>query len=543
MRTAILILTSAFLIGGVGAEGYLLAQQMPVPKKFDMMITPNELSKAHQIEEISDHCTKCHDYTGDLPNEKCLDCHKTIGRRMKNKIGYHGTFKEPCRSCHKEHPAASQSIVPLDERKFDHNRAAFKLQGKHLELKCDKCHKKRPLDRDVAHYTEIRFSQCLDCHKDPHQSQLGTRCESCHAVLGWRGKELKFDHDKDSKFTLMGSHRQAKCVGCHKPREGEILASAVFRGLDKNCASCHKDTHHGQYNSTCSTCHTPHSWRGKALVFDHNKDSKFQLTGSHTKVECVKCHKPRPASAVLASALFRGLRTDCIACHTDPHRGKLDKTCTTCHTPNSWQGKALLFDHNKNSRFKLTGGHTKVECIKCHKPPPGRAALGFAVLRGLKFSNCDSCHGDPHQGDYDTLTGPLCVTCHSLAGFPKKEAKFDHNTSAQFPLLGRHAEIKCASCHNQKLVKAVNTDLLKRYQTRCDTCHEDPHATQLGSECKKCHAPNGWTGGNLRFKHNVNARFKLDDTHENVACKACHKNGHYKPIEPACKTCHTKFFP
>jgi hypothetical protein len=542
MRRGVLVLISALLMVGAGAEGYLLAQPISIPKKFDLMITPNKLSKAHQGRDISDNCTKCHDYTGDLPNEKCLNCHKTIQRRMENKIGYHGTFKEPCRSCHKEHPVSSQSIVPLDENKFDHNRAAFKLQGKHLELKCAKCHTRRPFEHDVAHYTEIKFLLCSDCHKDPHDSQMNVECESCHTPRGWQGKELNFNHDRDSKFALLGSHAKVECARCHKPRQGQILASAVFRGLDKNCASCHQDPHQNQFGNTCTTCHTPSSWHGKALLFDHNRDVKFQLTGSHAKVECAKCHKPRPANAVLASALFRGLKTDCSACHTDPHRGKLDKTCTKCHTPSSWHGKALLFNHNKDSRFKLTGGHTKVACIKCHKPPPGRTALGFAVLRGLKFSNCDSCHGDPHKGDYDTIVGPLCVTCHSLAGFPKKEPEFDHNTRTRFALAGRHAEIKCVSCHNRKLVKAVRTDLPQRYQTRCDTCHEDPHAKQLGSECTKCHAPKGWTGKNLLFRHNVNARFKLDDTHENVACKACHNNGHYKPIEPACRTCHPKYY-
>ena len=618
MRVRIPILMSVLLMGGLGAEGTLLAQPIPVPKKLDIMITPNKLSKAHQRDDISDNCTKCHDYTWDLPNGKCLDCHQAIGRRMENKIGYHGTFKEPCRSCHKEHPANSQSIVPLDEKTFEHNRAAFKLQGKHLELKCDKCHTKRVLDHDVLHYTELKFSQCSDCHKDPHQSQLGAKCESCHGLQGWRGKELKFEHDTDTKFALAGSHRQVKCIECHKPRQEQILASAIFRGLDRNCASCHKDPHQGQYNGACATCHTPsawrgkglsfdhnrdakfqltgshakvecakchqprqrqilasaifrgldkncaschkdphqdqfgntcatchtaNSWQGKALLFDHNKDSKYPLTGSHPKVECIKCHKPRPASAALGSAIFRGLKTDCAACHTDPHRGKLDRTCVTCHTPNAWQGKALLFDHNKNSRYRLTGSHAKVECVKCHQPPPGRTALGFAVLKGLKFSNCDACHRDPHKGDYDAAFGPSCIPCHSLAGFPRKEPMFDHNTSTQFLLAGRHAEIKCVSCHNQKLVKAVNTDSLKRYQTRCDACHEDPHATQLGAECKKCHSSTGWTGEQLLFKHNVNARYQLDDTHKNVACKACHRNGRYKPIEPACKTCHTRYYP
>jgi hypothetical protein len=57
----------------------------------------------------------------------------------------------------------------------------------------------------VLHYTEIKFSLRSDCRKDPHQSQLGANCESCYSLLGWRGKELRFDHDKDTKFALTNS--------------------------------------------------------------------------------------------------------------------------------------------------------------------------------------------------------------------------------------------------------------------------------------------------------------------------------------------------
>jgi hypothetical protein len=542
MWAKILILMSTVLIGGVGAEVDLLAQ-VSVPKKIDLLIIPNKLVKAHQIKEIGDKCTICHDLTGELPDKKCLDCHKAIGRRMENKIGYHSTFKEPCRECHKDHPATPRSIVSLDEKKFDHNRAAFKLKGKHLDLKCDKCHRRRPFDRDVAFYTEIKSSLCLDCHKDPHESKLDNKCESCHTVNDWHGKELTFDHNRDSEFQLNGKHAKVECVKCHKPRQGQILGSAVFRDLDRKCVSCHKDHHESQFGNTCAQCHTANDWRGKGLTFDHNRDSKFQLNGKHAKVECVKCHKPRSPSAALSTAPFRGIKTDCVACHTDdPHRGKLGNTCTACHTANDWHGKELTFDHNRDSKYQLNGKHAKVECIKCHKPPPGRTALGFAVFKGIKFSNCFPCHADPHKGEYDMIYGPWCVPCHSIAGFTKKEPKFDHNSSTQFALLGRHVEVKCVTCHNRKLVKTVNTELLKQYQTRCDSCHEDPHATQLGADCKKCHDSVGWRGTNLLFKHNVHAKYQIDDTHKKVACKLCHKNGHYKPIEPTCKTCHTKYF-
>ena len=55
-------------MAGLGAEGHLLAQPIPVPIILGIVITANKISKAHQRDDMSDNCNKYHDYTWDHSN-------------------------------------------------------------------------------------------------------------------------------------------------------------------------------------------------------------------------------------------------------------------------------------------------------------------------------------------------------------------------------------------------------------------------------------------------------------------------------------------
>ena len=65
----------------------------------------------------------------------------------------------------------------------------------------------------------------------------------------------------------------------------------------------------------------------KAQRFDHNSQTKFPLTGRHTKLECASCH----------TKTLEGNPRECQACHQadDPHRGRRPE-CGDCHTTNRW---------------------------------------------------------------------------------------------------------------------------------------------------------------------------------------------------------------
>ncbi|MFC1524490.1 cytochrome b/b6 domain-containing protein [Thermodesulfobacteriota bacterium] len=482
------------------------------------------------------------------PKIKCDDCHKKKRKKVFPGIYYLGLQYDSCVDCHTDPHTSTlgtkctqcHSVNGWQGKalNFDHNRdAQYKLVGKHAEAKCRGCHippkKNGPLGTAVFRGLKLK---CANCHKDPHQSQFGEYCLSCHIVSSWKGKDLKFDHNLDSKFKLKGKHAKAKCVDCHKTaNEKAPLATALFRGLKPNCTNCHKDPHNSNLGSECHSCHSFQAWKGDELNFDHNYDSQYRLKNKHAKAKCVDCHKPADPKAPLATALFRGMKTECTSCHKDPHAKELGTDCEKCHNFKDWRGDELQFDHNQNARYKLEGKHTKVACNQCHKPrPDNTAALGTAQFTNLMQSTrCDNCHQDPHKGEY----GKDCLPCHTVSQFPPKKPNFSHDQHSNYPLVGKHAEVLCVKCHHEKMVATGAPKGAQKF-LKCDQCHEDFHKNQLGSDCNKCHSPNGWKGKNLLFKHNTQSRYAIDNLHVKVKCSGCHKNNHYKPIDTACENCH-----
>lgn len=224
-------------------------------------IEPAGLSIRHRTGPVAESCTQCHSWTRGIVEAKCEKCHQDIRQRMSTAMGYHGTLKGDCVNCHKEHPGASQSIVLLDRKQFDHNLTAFKREGKHATLECDACHKQRRTPTTPGiYYTGLKFNSCTDCHPDPHAGQFVAECESCHSTAGWTRATLALNHDR---FPLEGKHEQTACEGCHVPTApGAHLAEAQFRGLKSGCTDCHKDPHLQKLGTFCVKCHTTStSWK------------------------------------------------------------------------------------------------------------------------------------------------------------------------------------------------------------------------------------------------------------------------------------------
>ncbi len=63
----------------------------------------------------------------------------------------------------------------------------------------------------------------------------GVDCARCHDTVDWLAE--KFDHDRDSRFSLAGAHAKVACRACHKAPAGEPLT--VFRPLATECVACH----------------------------------------------------------------------------------------------------------------------------------------------------------------------------------------------------------------------------------------------------------------------------------------------------------------
>ncbi|MGL4396958.1 MAG: cytochrome c3 family protein, partial [Hyphomicrobium sp.] len=381
------------------------------------------------------------------------------------------------------------------------------------EKTCESCHE--PFSKT----SQRRL--CLDCHKDVAADIAGAKgfhgkrrdtttaeCKTCHTDHKGRSADIvqfdaeTFNHDF-SDFMLEGAHKTVACNGCH-------AKGKKFRDAPSACIGCHKsdDAHKGALGEQCASCHTVEAWR-KPKPFDHAK-TKFPLSGAHRDVACAVCH---------VGERYKDLPRTCHACHKiqDVHAGRYGAKCETCHAPSKW--KTISFDHAKSTKFPLKGAHADVSCDRCHK----------GTLYGQKLATtCVSCHkaDDPHKGQL----GTRCESCHSEGSWRQKVA-FDHDVT-NFPLIGLHAAVPCEECHR--------TTAYRDTPKTCSSCHKDTHhENKLGSNCQRCHNPNGWAL--WRFNHDRDTKFPLTGAHANLQCQLCHSQpaGAKVTAPTTCYGCHS----
>ena len=453
-------------------------------KTFDHKQTDYLLKGKHEGLE----CKGCHaagKKFSQAPHD-CLSCHKKDDKHK-------GTLGNACADCHVE-----QS---WKETKFDHDKTKYPLTGKHVDVKCDACHKSKI-------YNEAP-STCIGCHKkeDKHKARYGEKCESCHTTKNWTG--ITFRHDSDTKYTLRGKHREIKCDACHG-------TTYVYREKPGNaCNDCHKkdDKHKGTLGVECQACHNEVKWT-ESGKFDHDK-SNFPLRGGHIKPACKDCH---------TSALYKEAPSDCYACHKkdDKHEGNLGTACADCHSDADWKGRR--FDHAR-TKFPLRLGHSvpPLKCEACH-----------ANLKSYRKTalECYACHKKDDK--HETQLGQRCETCHGERNW--RETRFDH-AKARFVLAGAHVKVECKSCHLSPRYRDAPRD--------CIGCHlkQDKHKARFGEKCEACHNQRDWRL--WTYNHERQANYKLESGHVKVACEACHtqpapKDKLAAPVGRDCLSCHRR---
>ncbi|HEU5060788.1 MAG TPA: hypothetical protein VFU21_29865, partial [Kofleriaceae bacterium] len=414
-----------------------------------------------------------------------------------------------------------------------------------------------------------------------------TTCKRCHAESSWKPATLStFDHDRDTDFDLVGTHRDVACDKCH-PKDRFALGAGAGK-----CAGCHASPHDGQLFGTkdCGSCHSPALRSLKTVRFDHDRKTRFDLDGRHRQADCYACHPKK--------GLKKPAR-ECEGCHAgDSKHGDRfaafgsPPDCKVCHA-GSMRWKPPTFDHKGQTAFALTGKHARVDCRACHRgarpdrferfdagavgcrgchqhkqahdgkfadkeclgchkapgvvtPTPGARdrfhgpASRFPLVQAHARVACDSCHGEDNWKGLSQECGPschadvlhrgslggACSRCHTSGKWDA--TGFSHQEDSQFPLRGFHRQVECASCHPRQQFKPRPTD--------CAGCHQDDdaHRGKLGRDCQKCHSESG----TVRFDHNRQARFALESSHLEVACARCHPTTEFKPRPTACAGCH-----
>lgn len=379
-------------------------------------------------------------------SQVCLNCHTDYHQK---------TLPENCLLCH---DAASFKSVP----KFNHQTARFHLGGKHVTTACAECHKTENRNGEKFQVFRLGNFNCSDCHKDPHQNKFGQNCSQCHNEDSFLTLKSAtgFDHNT-TRYKLEAKHTTVSCKECHKTKFTDHLKY-------NKCTDCHTDYHKGQFiaenkKSDCSDCHSVQGFNMFSFTTDQHNVSAFPLKGSHMAVPCTDCHKKQKEWS------FRSIGKNCVDCHTDIHKGKIDPklypggSCITCHNEKSWRD--LTFDHSK-TKFNLTGAHLKQDCIACHVPSD-KSQQSSAKFSELS-TECSSCHKDVHNSQFEANGITACVNCHTTNAW--KPSVFNHKNSA-FPLDGKHVNVPCIKCH--KPVQEGNSSVVK-YKLKiftCETCH------------------------------------------------------------------------
>jgi len=515
-------------------------------------ISPGDLTKAHAKYEGMSNCTLCHDLGNKVTNAKCLNCHKNIKTLIDEKRGFHVSLEvkdKNCFQCHNEHHGRKFKMIHFDEKKFNHDLTGYKLEGKHDEIDCKKCHTpKFIVDKKLKKKPNTFIgldTKCITCHNDYHQNTLSSNdCSSCHNTKAF-SPAINFDHNK-TNFKLTGKHVDVDCKKCHKVVKKNGKDFQNFNNLPfKDCNACHSNPHNEQpLKGSCKQCHITESFKlfRKKNRFNHNL-TNFTLKGQHKKVACFSCHT-KNNNPKLVFQDKRGIdENNCVKCHEDKHKGKLGNNCTKCHNESGFISLKLKnnFDHNLTD-YPLEGLHKKVDCNKCHK--------SGKYTQAIKFSSCNSCHNDYHKGEF-TKKGIAtdCKTCHSIkGGFDLSLFTTEQHQKSTFPLKGAHNATPCFACHKNETKKARWT--FKNMGTKCVDCHKDIHKNYISTKyypnkkCETCHSNDTWS--DVTFDHSK-TNWPLSGKHLEVACSKCHiknntKNNPFNQkfanLDNKCSTCH-----
>ena len=483
----------------------------------ESLVMPGDVVAGHA--DIETECASCHlPFNRSEQRNLCLDCHELVAIDIELHLGYHGKSEEAlsdeCSTCHTDHEGRNATIIILDEATFDHEFTDFELLGKHAELECVDCHvpdeKHRDTDdtcsschaEDKPHeqdprevctdchnetaWDDVTFDHnstdyeligkhaetaCIDCHEvrafeqaqdtcfscheddDEHDGKSGNQCETCHNPTSWT--DSSFDHARDTDFPLAGKHGELTCNDCHTDDPfNDVMETA--------CVSCHleDDEHDGHNGNDCASCHSNESW--EESKFDHNRDTDFDLNGSHADVACVDCH--------VEPIYDTSPGDNCASCHLedDAHEGSQGERCEDCHDKVAWE-EAPFFDHDL-TRFPLLGEHENIECVDCHETSVYVDAA----------EDCVSCHleDDNHEGRF----ADNCDSCHNPVAWDLW--LFDHNTQTDFLLDGAHVDVSCADCHRSTL------EQMQKIGASCIDCHraDDIHDSEFGADCGRCHS-------------------------------------------------------
>lgn len=408
--------------------------------------------KCHVPENISNLEIRKRDDTFLGMEKECLACHDDFHQE---------TLGENCVDCHN-----IEAFRPAPS--FNHDNADFKLIGAHQNVDCNECHQKTTKNgKDFQEFTDLKFTNCTDCHNDVHNGSLGANCIDCHNNNSWKNLNAnnRFNHDL-TDYPLIGYHQEVDCKKCHTSGNN---TKPIKHNL---CKDCHQDYHNQEFTSVnkladCQDCHLVEKPFTYTLfgILEH-EDADFKLEGAHIATPCFACHVSEDKWT------FRNIGETCVDCHVNIHKEFIsekyfpEENCQSCHNSESW--KEVKFDHS-STEWALIGKHEETNCRDCHIDFNYKQNIVKQEFKGIK-TECTQCHDNIHGTQFTSSGKHDCTLCHTMA-FTWNANNFDHNET-NFPLEGKHQEVDCNECHKPKVfednVERVNYKIEK---FECKDCH------------------------------------------------------------------------
>jgi len=163
----------------------------------------------------------------------------------------------------------------------------------------------------------------------------------------------------------------------------------------------------------------------------------------------------------------------------------------------------------------------------------------FQDRSNVPENQCVACHKDVHNGQF----GNDCVKCHRETSFLSLRSMdfFDH-TKTDYPLVGKHTEVDCRQCHQQRYSAPIDF-------SACSNCHDDYHRGEFKDagatpDCATCHSlAKGFDYSFYTLEEHQASPFPLEGAHTATPCFACHiseddKRWTFRQLGGSCADCH-----
>ena len=481
---------------------------------FDHNISGFPLTGAH----TNAQCSGCHanGYSG--TSTLCADCHLPSYNQSVNPNHSTLGLSTDCASCHTTEPDWKPATFAVHD-------TYYPLTGAHTSVStdCATCHQ--------GNYSSSP-NTCVGCHQTNYNqttnpnhatAQISTECGTCHTTApGWKPATFA---THSNYYPLIGEHATTDCAACH---------TTGYSNTINTCVGCHQTNYNqttnpnhamAQISTDCGSCHTPSpDWKPATFTIHNNY---FPLTGAHTTTDCASCH----------ISGYSNTPNTCVGCHqtnynqtSNPNHASagISTDCASCHTTNPNWTPATFTIHN--TFYPLTGAHATTDCASCHN--------------GV-YSNTPNTCAACHISNYNQTTNPNhtaagistdCATCHTTNPDWKPATFAVHNN--YYPLLGAHASLDCASCHNGVYTNTPNT---------CVGCHlpdynqtnDPPHASaQFPTDCETCHTQTAWVPST--FNHDAQYFPIYSGKHKDEwnVCSDCHPNSGNYAVFTCTTSCH-----